>query len=287
MIFLQATVEDLQQAFAAAKPRYPVNRQRFTLPARDGSTRAGEALNVGKRLIDYGIKDGSVLFFKDLGTQVGYRTVFVWEYLGPFVIYPIFYFLPALFYSMKAPEKNIVQTLAMAYWCFHYGKRIAETLFVHQFSHGTMPIRNLFKNCSYYWLFAGYISYFINHPLYTSPSEQRALLALGFSMLCQMGNLRCHVILAGLRPPGSKAYEMPRGFLFDYITCANYTLEILGWVGFSIATQCLPALLFTVAGAVQMAQWAAGKHRRLRKTFDGREGRPKYPRRWIMLPPFF
>lgn len=56
---------------------------------------------------------------------------------------------------------------------------------------------------------------------------------------------------------------------------------------FSIATQTAAAAIFTLVGAAQMAQWAAAKHRRLIKTFDGREGRDKYPRRWVMLPPFF
>jgi hypothetical protein len=48
---------------------------------------------------------------------------------------------------------------------------------------------------------------------------------------------RCHIILANLRKPGEKGYKIPAGFLFNYITCANYFAEIMGWVCFSIATQ--------------------------------------------------
>ncbi len=36
-------------------------------------------------------------------------------------------------------------------------------------------------------------------------------------------------------------------------------------VGFCVATQTLAAVFFTLAGAFQMAVWAAGKHARLRK----------------------
>ena len=32
----------------------------------------------------------------------------------------------------------------------------------------------------------------------------------------------CHVILANLRPAGSKGYVIPRGFLFNFISCPNY-----------------------------------------------------------------
>ena len=48
-------------------------------------------------------------------------------------------------------------------------------------------------------------------------------------------------------------------------TPSRRAAEILGWVGFTVATQTVAAALFTLVGAAQMAQWAAGKHTRLVK----------------------
>ena len=76
---------------------------------------------------------------------------------------------------------------------------------------------------------------------------------------------RCHLIQASLRPAGSKEYIIPRGFLFDYITCANYTAEICAWLCFAMGTQTLAAFLFAAAGTCQMVPWAIQKHKRLRK----------------------
>lgn len=42
----------------------------------------------------------------------------------------------------------LIFSIAAACWTAHYAKRILETIFVHRFSHNTMPIRNLFKVCS-------------------------------------------------------------------------------------------------------------------------------------------
>jgi len=30
--------------------------------------------------------------------QIGYSTVFFWEYFGPLVVYALFYFFPSVFY---------------------------------------------------------------------------------------------------------------------------------------------------------------------------------------------
>lgn len=59
-----------------------------------------------------------------------------------------------------------------------------------RYSKGYMPIANLFRNCSYYWVFAAFVSYFINHPLYTPPPITRSAVALSLAMICQLCNLR-------------------------------------------------------------------------------------------------
>ncbi|KAF8065843.1 hypothetical protein HT031_002903 [Scenedesmus sp. PABB004] len=281
------TVAQLKKKYHALAKKYYPARQRLTLPPKEGQ-KSGEALKDSAKLSDYGLTNGSSVQFKDLGPQIDYSTVFFFEYFGPLVIYPLFFALPQLFYGVAVPmhERALVQKIAAAYWVFHYAKRIFETYFVHTFGHDTMPIRNLFKNCSYYYGFAAYVAYFVNHPRYTAPPVAQSLVCFALALLCQLSNLRCHIILANLRKPGERGYKIPAGFLFNYITCANYTAEIWGWILFTIGTQTAAAGLFTAAGAFQMAEWARGKHRRLVKLFDGKEGREKYPKRWVMFPPF-
>ena len=143
---LQATVDDLRAAFAAAKPKYYPSRQRFTLPLQPGERKPAALAPGGKKLSEFGVRDGSELTFKDLGPQIGYSTVFFWEYFGPALVYALIYFFPKAVYPWAAtapsrwgggssggiPAKTQVQKLALGYWTFHYAKRIFETFFVHR-----------------------------------------------------------------------------------------------------------------------------------------------------------
>ncbi|TMS22800.1 Very-long-chain enoyl-CoA reductase [Larimichthys crocea] len=119
---------------------------------------------------------------------------------------------------------------------FHYVKRLLETLFVHRFSHGTMPLRNIFK-------------------------------------FCQIGNFSIHIALRNLRPPGSKTRKIPYPtknpftWIFLLVSCPNYTYELGSWLGFTLMTQCLPVAFFTLVGFIQMTVWAKGKHRSYLKEF--------------------
>lgn len=280
----------MKAAFAARKKKYYPSRQRFTLPVPEGAppkTR-GTGLDAGKSLSkDYGLKTGSVVCFKDLGPQVPYAVVFLAEYAGPLLCYLPFYFFRKEIYGdylgMKGASAPMlpVQTLAMAFHTAHYAKRILETLFVHHFSHATMPIFNLFRNCGYYWSFAAFMSYFINHPQYTPVGDAQMYAGFAFSALMQLGNLHSHIYQSSLRSDGSKAYKEPKGGLFKYVTCANYCCEIYNWVGFNVATQSAVGWLFALCGSAQMVEWANAKHRRLKKLFPG------FSRPFKLLPPFY
>ncbi|KAK8961456.1 Very-long-chain enoyl-CoA reductase [Platanthera guangdongensis] len=289
-----AMVSDLQQAiYSRTKNLYPA-RQRLTLPLQSGGDgKRPVVLNPKKKLAEYsnGNEKKLTVMLKDLGPQVSYRTLFFWEYFGPLVIYPIFYFLPVYNFVGNYGERkkmHPVQTYALYYWCFHYFKRIMETFFVHRFSHATSPVSNVYRNCAYYWTFAACIAYNVNHPLYAPVGELQWKIGFGFGLLCQISNFYCHVILKQLRGSDASAgYQIPKGFLFNMVTCANYTTEIYQWLGFNIATQTLAGYLFLTVGSCFMYNWAVGKHSRLNKLFDGKDGRPKYPNRWVFLPPFY
>ncbi|CAI8045894.1 Very-long-chain enoyl-CoA reductase, partial [Geodia barretti] len=136
--------------------------------------------------------------------EVGWSTVFLAEYAGPLAVYLLFYPRPALVYGTSRAGTDIAVHVAMVCWTLHYAKRLLETLFVHRFSHATMPLRNLFKNCSYYWGFTAFVSYYINHPLYTPPGLGSVQLFAGLALflVCEYGNFSIHIALRDLRPPG-------------------------------------------------------------------------------------
>ncbi|CAL9771673.1 unnamed protein product [Musa acuminata subsp. burmannicoides] len=287
----EATVSDLQEAIYARTKKFYPSRQRLTLPLQSGNQGKPVVLSPNKKLVEY--CDGNVksltVVFKDLGVQVLYSTLFFWEYLGPLIIYPIFYYFPVYKYFGYEGERVIypVQTYATCYWCLHYFKRIMETFFVHRFSHATSPLSNVFRNCAYYWTFGTYIAYHVNHPLYTPVSDLQMKIGFGFGLIYQVSNFYCHLVLRNLRSPdGNGGYQIPRGFLFNIVTCANYTTEIYQWLGFNIATQTIAGYVFLVVATLIMTNWALAKHRRLKKLFNGKDGRPRYPRRWVILPPF-
>ncbi|XP_045609476.2 probable very-long-chain enoyl-CoA reductase art-1 [Procambarus clarkii] len=275
-----STILDVKKCVQQQKNVLHPGRQEVRLEQK------GKGLKDTDVLEKLGIKSDDRLYVKDLGPQIGYKTVFIAEYAGPLLLYLWIYQRPWLFYGDKGSSALVSSCthIAAGCWTFHYAKRLLETQFVHRFSHGTMPLFNLFKNCAYYWGFTAYVAYHVNHPLFTAPCDLQIYLALAVFLVCEFGNFSIHVALRNLRPPGSKERKIPypdsnpMTLLFNAVSCPNYTYEFGSWVAFTVMTQCLPAGMFALIGFYQMTMWALGKHRSYKKDFKN------YPRRKAILP---
>ena len=218
-----------------------------------------------RSLVECGVRDGTEIVFKDLGPQVGYRTVFVVEYGGPIGIMALYALFPSFIYSGSTGSSfSSAQSLFIWLFLLHFVKRELETFFVHKFSRPTMPLRNIFKNCAYYWSFAVVIGYSLCHPKFSGPSADSSIASIAacLMVLFELGNFAVHVQLSSMRKEeGETTRNVPKGPLFALVSCPNYTFEILSWVAFSLGTGLWESWLFTFVGLAQMTQWALKKHK--------------------------
>lgn len=228
------------------------------------------------------------LTMKNLGKQIRWEQVFYIEYFGPILILPLFYLLG------KREAYTEVQLVALVLGVLHYVKREYETAYVHVFSRESMPFKRVLINSFHYWVLFGLLNaielYFFPSGHSNSPVVTAALTALW--AIFEFLNYKCHTVLGGFRRNPkqkndkeyvnlSKERQIPHGWGFDTVSCANYLWESLGWLTFSILTRNYTAFLFTIFSVVQMTQWALEKHRRYRKEFAD-----KYPRNRKAIFPF-
>jgi len=220
---------------------------------------------------------------KDLGPQIAFRPVYLFEYAGPWFIYCLFALRILPVYGAKGETPlNDTQKIAFMLWMVHYTKRLLESIFVHEFGTLTMPIFNLFKNCAYYWSFAAAVGYNVNIPNPTPLPSWHVFV--GFPWFCtfMILNFICHMRLKYMRPKGTNDFVIPHGGLFEYITCPNYFCEIMTWFGFNILTGfTIAGVAFNIVGTLQMLQWATQRRDKYKKLFGS-----KWPNKRYVLFPF-
>ncbi len=78
-------------------------------------------------------------------------------------------------------------------------------------------------------------------------------------------------VLLNLRAPGETGYKIPRGGLYELISCPNYFGELLEWTGFAIAAGSLAGWSFVAFTAANLVPRAITHHRWYHARF------PEYP----------
>lgn len=79
-----------------------------------------------------------------------------------------------------------------------------------------------------------------------------------------------------MRPAGTTARGIPKGFGFGIVTCPNYMFEAIAWVGISLVTRSWATALFVAVAGAQMGVWAKKKERRYRKEFGAAYKKKKF-----------
>ena len=81
-------------------------------------------------------------------------------------------------------------------------------------------------------------------------------------------NLRSDYIIRHLRKdPNDTQHYFPKGFMFNYVTSANYFGELVEWLGFAILTWSVPGLVFFVWTFANLVPRANAIHKRYQKEF--------------------
>lgn len=84
-------------------------------------------------------------------------------------------------------------------------------------------------------------------------------------------NRKADAMLAALRKPGETGYKIPRGWLYERVSCPNYLGEFLVWIGWAIATWSLGGLVFVLWTLANLVPRALQNHRWYHEKF------PDYP----------
>lgn len=244
------------------------------------------------------------LLLRDYGLQVSWRLVYIVEYTGALLAYPLVVWWrlggmecvygnadileilvggTALFHTLTRPD--------VLMWIVHYTKRILESVFIHSFSADTMPFENVFKNSLYYWGAGWALAYMAPPHMMQGDIAVYNMGIIGLWIVCQLGNLFVHHYLANLRvaSDGSRitGHVFPTHPLFRIVVCPNYGFEIMGWFCFAMldvsATNMMwyvvAKLIFCTIGAVQMYVWAGNKKKRYHQLFGD-----KYKTKQHILP---
>ncbi|KAK7018591.1 S5A-reductase domain-containing protein [Favolaschia claudopus] len=278
------TVRDVKAAIHKTLPSFYVTRQKISLPE------APKALPDDSAIL-FSPAGEADLIVGDLGAQVGWTTVFLVEYLGPLLFHPLIYHSPKLFYG-KDVEHSALQKAAYTMVLLHFAKRELETIFVHRFSHATMPWFNIIKNSGHYWILSGVLlAYDLYRPGFSAPSVAGTWLDGRYLTIAwvvwtyaELSNFAVHLYMRSLRAAGTTTRSVPMGYGFTTpfnVAFPNYFFESLGWAVVTCMTGSLAALLFLVVSTAQMMQWARKKNGTYKKEFGD-----KYPRRRKAMIPF-
>lgn len=192
---------------------------------------------------------------------------------------PALIIMPAL--AWWGPStKNALLVLLTGLWLLHYSYRTLIFPFQLHTRGKKMPLL-IVGSALFFNLINGSLNgYFLGYllPAETTLLSWNVLLGLPLFFVGMFINRMADRKLIGLRKEGT-GYQIPRNWLFEYISCPNHFGEIIEWGGFALIAWNLPALSFAIWTCCNLIPRALNHHAWYREHF------PDYPvQRKAVLP---
>ena len=185
-------------------------------------------------------------------------------------------------FAMGRHRADVPALLLLLLWEIHYVNR--TFVYPLRLNPGARPMPALIALLAFLfnsfnaYLNARWISEYADYPASWLADPRfvlgAALMAAGFTT-----NLWADAVLRKLRRPGETGYSIPRGGLYEWVSCPNYLGEIAEWLGWAIATWSLSGLAFAAYTAANVGPRALTHHAWYRTQF------PEYPAKRKALVP--
>jgi very-long-chain enoyl-CoA reductase len=195
-------------------------------------------------------------------------------------------FWGVLLFRTRTEPLSATASLGACLWTAHFVRRTLESALVHRYAKPRVGAADYLSEYAYYWGFGGWIAWSLTAPTLRAPLPGLQALGLALFVVAEAGNAKAHLMLRDLRAVNGNEVAIPRGFLFERVSCPHYLCEILAWLAFNCVTGTWAGLSFMLVGAGILGAWARARHLAYRQRFDGQAGRERYPATRRALIPF-
>jgi hypothetical protein len=172
-------------------------------------------------------------------------------------------------------EKTMPMWVFFVLWTLHYANRSLIFPWRTHTRRKSMPLAIVGSAAAFNIVNAGLNGLYLGWLGTVYPiawlSDPRFILGLAVFVIGAAINFWSDNRLIGLRTGGQQGYSIPRGGLFERVSCPNHLGEIVEWSGFALMCWNFPALSFAVWTAANLIPRALSHHAWYRRTF------PDYP----------
>lgn len=146
-------------------------------------------------------------------------------------------------------EKDWFSWLLIGLWVLHYFNRTIIFPFRIRTKGKMMPLTivygALFFNGVNGFINGYFIGYLYEPDMIRTYLDPNIIIGVVVFFIGMFVNMKADGKLINLRRQNT-GYQIPRGWLFEYVSCPNHLGEIIEWIGYAVLAWNLPALSFAV-----------------------------------------